>query len=102
MIWVTWVTWAFVAVAAGVVVVAALISRGTLDVGFERPYDAVDRPQSEPPPSGAHRSPGGSGIEWSESAAWRLHLDEGAVTHPQPHPRTTGEPADGRHEAQDR
>ena len=102
MAWVTWVTWVFVAIAAGVVVIAVLVSRGTIRSGFDRPYEPEEQPASDAAPRGAHRSPDGSGIEWSESAARRQHLDEDAVIHPQPHPRTTGEPADGRHEAQDR
>lgn len=102
MAWVTWVTWGFVAIAAGVVVIAALISRGVIDAGFEPPYEhGVDAAQ-EPPGTAADLEGDRSDIEWSASAAWRPHLDEGAATHPQPHPRTTGEPADGRHEAQDR
>ena len=102
MTWVTWVTWGFVAVAAGVVMIAAFISRGSLDSSFENPYQPAKEAAPESLRPGAHSSALGSDIEWSEPAAWRPHLDEDAVSHPQPHPRTTGEPAHGRHEAQDR
>jgi hypothetical protein len=107
MTWVTWVTWAFVALAAAVTMVAMAISRGRLQVSFEPPYEPSE--QQPPVVSATGRAPSGtrSGIEWSEPAAGRpdldgLEPDEGAAPTAQNHPPTTGEPADGRHEAQDR
>lgn len=119
MTWVTWVTWGFVAIAASVAVVAWAISTGRLDVTFEPPYERpAERPpavadgQRDEPPTEARRAEGAtsgpvSGIEWSEPAAGRpgpdgLEPHEGAASTAQNHPPTTGEPADGRHEAQDR
>lgn len=85
----SWVTWAFVGLAGLVAVVAAAVSRGRLDVTFEPPYARPIEP--------ADQGSAGSGIEWSEPAAGRSVDRIG-----QNHPRTTGETAHGRHEAQDR
>jgi len=102
MTWVTWVTWAFVALAVGVVVVAALVSRGSVEATLEPPYEPVLEPSGPSATTTGQRVQVQSGIGWSEPAAWRSNLDEDAETEPQPYPLTTGEPADGRHEAQDR
>lgn len=85
----SWVTWAFVGLAVVVVVVAAAASRGRIDVTFEPPYAQPVEPAD---PIGVR-----PGIEWSEPAAGRSVDRIG-----QNHPRTTGETAHGRHEAQDR
>lgn len=94
MSWVTWVTWGFVALAIVVLLVTLAASRGLLDVSFGPPYQAPDEPEA---PSG-HRS----GVEWTKPAGGPVITDQAPATESQHHPRTTGEPADGRHEAQDR
>ncbi|WP_162458360.1 hypothetical protein [Pseudactinotalea terrae] len=85
----SWVTWGFVGLAIAVLAVAAAISRGWIEVTLDPPYEPQVRPAD---PTGTR-----SGIEWSEPAAGRSHDRIG-----QHHPRTTGETAHGRHEAQDR
>jgi hypothetical protein len=85
----SWVTWAFVGLAVVVAAVGMAISRGRIDVSFEPPYEFRIPPAD---PTGV-----GPGIEWTEPAAGRS-LDRIG----QHHPRTTGETAHGRHEAQDR
>ncbi|HLV57086.1 MAG TPA: hypothetical protein VKY71_16125 [Actinotalea caeni] len=93
MTWVTWVTWGFVALAALVVGVAVAASRGRLDLTMEPPY--------EPPPDPGTPRVGRPGVEWHEPAGGPVD-DQMPAPDPQHHPRTTGEPADGSHEAQDR
>lgn len=102
MTWVTWVTWVFVGLAVAVAAVAWAIASGRLRAGFEEPYDDGRATSQMPEPS-----LGQPAVGYVEPAAGRPDLagtepiDAGA-TDLQHHPRTTGEPADGRHEAQDR
>jgi hypothetical protein len=85
----TWVTWGFIGLAIAVLAVAAGIARGRIEVTLDPPYAPLVRSAD---PEGTR-----SGIEWSEPAAGRSDDRTG-----QHHPRTTGETAHGRHEAQDR
>jgi hypothetical protein len=110
MSWVTWVTWAFVGVAALVALVALGLSRGRLHDSFDDPYDPLGHHLEQAP----EPEQGRSGVEWSEPAAgWSPseterdqhddrdveETDEPTAARPT---QTTGEPADGRYEAQDR
>lgn len=98
------VTWLLVAVALAVVGAAAAISSGRLSVTFEGPY-----PEQEPP---MQAPSAGSGIEWSSPAAERsVHEGVAFAEHNTTEVparagtdnlSSTGEPAHGRHEAQDR
>lgn len=105
MTWVTWVTWVFVGLAVAVAAAAWAIASGRLRAGLEEPYDEERAAPQMPEPS-----LGQPAVRYVEPAAGRPDLagtdridptDAGA-TDLQHHPRTTGEPADGRHEAQDR
>lgn len=94
VIWVTWVTWGFAGLIVLVVAVAVAISTGRLDASFGAPYERENASVGQPDPR--------PDVDWSEPADGRAGADLRPATDPQHHPRTTGEPAHGRYEAQDR
>lgn len=79
--WVTWVTWMLLAVAAGVLLVTALVSTGRTSAHLPPPSRARAGEEGQ-----ALEPPGGSGIEWVQQSVSTEQIREHAH---------------GRHEAQD-
>jgi len=99
--WVGPVTWMLAAVAAGVLVLAALISAGRIPARLDAPYPRRHRHAVVP---GGIRFPHGEGpdIEWAEQCAGSAGAGDSAPASEAGPPTQIREHAHGRHEAQDR